>query len=96
MRAPKNLTKLAKKIYRKITSEWELDPSADLLLVTALEAWDEYQAARKQLQAEGYTVKNPKTGLVRKHPSVEILKISRAQFLMAWRSLNLDIAPPEG
>lgn len=90
---PRHLTAESKAIWRQICEEWELDTQALILLRTALEAFDRYHQARKQLSTEGLTVKSP-TGQVRRHPATDVERQARASFLQSWRMLNLGIEPP--
>jgi P27 family predicted phage terminase small subunit len=93
MKPPNHLSLESKKWWRKILESWELDDSSFILLKTALEAYDEMTNARATIKKFGFLLKSP-TGIPHKNPAIEVLKISRSQFLQAWRMLNFGIEPP--
>ena len=93
MKPPSHLSSESKKWWRKIEESWELDDSAYILLKTALEAYDEMQKAQELIRKQGLIVKFP-SGIVRKHPVLEVLKVARQGFLQAWRMLNFGVEPP--
>ena len=92
-RPPKNLSREAKKIWREINAEFELDYQAMVILKTALEAYSRLQAAREQIDAEGLTCLSL-GGFLKPHPCLKIEKEARSGMLQAWRMLNLDLEPP--
>ncbi len=93
MRAPKHLSKEAKKIWREIITEYAIDDIAGLkILRVALEAFDRAQAARETIDREGMTVLD-KFNQTKSHPLLPIERDSRAAFLSGLKALNLDIEP---
>ena len=93
MRAPKHLSKEAKKIWREIITEYAIDDIAGLkILRVALEAFDRAQAARETIDREGMTVLD-KFNQTKSHPLLLIERDSRAAFLSGLKALNLDIEP---
>ena len=93
MKAPVNLSNEAKRIWKQLCLEWDLDYSALILLKTALESYDRLQTARKEIDQDDTTITTP-TGHMKPHPSLRIEKEARQGFLMAWRMLNLNIEAP--
>lgn len=83
------LSKEAKAIQKKISSEWELDTSAQLLLISALECYDEFKKAKQDVDRYGYMIKS-KTGIPHANPALMAMKISRGQFIQLWKALHLD------
>jgi P27 family predicted phage terminase small subunit len=86
-------TKEGRKIWKDVTNNWELDESMIILLTVALEAFERLQQAKRILDKTGLIIKTP-SGQVKKNPCVEVEKVSRQNFLMAWRMLNLGIESP--
>jgi P27 family predicted phage terminase small subunit len=86
-------TKESKKIWKEITTNWELDESMLILLTIALESYQRLQQAKAILDKTGLIIKTP-SGQVKKHPALEAEKVARQGFLMAWRMLNLGIEAP--
>ena len=93
-RIPRHLSKEARGIWRTIENEWELDGHSKIILLVALEAFDEFRAAQAELKKDGMTFKTP-TNQLKKHPALEVLKVARGQFLHSWKMLNLGIEPPK-
>jgi len=93
MKPPNHLSAEGKKGWRKIDAQWKLDDGNYLILLTALESFDEMRTAQNTIKKYGVVVKS-KTDVVKKNPALELLKISRSHFLQAWRLLNFGIEPP--
>jgi phage terminase small subunit len=87
------LKKEGKALYRTIYEEWELDPSAKVLLETACSAFDRLCQARKEVDKLGIVLDSP-SGMKRVNPALRVEKEARSGFLQAWRMLNLDVDPP--
>ncbi len=85
---PKHLTAEAKKFWRRVSSEYELTPDAELILQVAAENWDRAQQARVEVSRDGLTADG------RRHPAIDIEKQAYGLFLRAMRQLGLDIDPP--
>jgi P27 family predicted phage terminase small subunit len=88
MTIPKHLSPAAKRTWRRIAAEFELDGNAALLLETALVQWDRMTQARQMLSREGIVING------KRHPAIDVEKQASSLFLRAWRQLGLDIAPP--
>lgn len=94
MKPPAHLSKESKVWWRKLEHQYDIDEGSFIILKTALEAYDETQRARAQLEKHGTLIMNPKTKAIHKNPAIELLKISRSQFLQAWRLLGFQVEPP--
>ncbi len=93
MAAPRHLSKEAKKIWRDLTSEFDIEDSAGLrILRITLESYDRAQKARIQIDLEGMTLKD-RYGQTKPHPLLATERDSRAAFLAGIKTLNLDIEP---
>ena len=93
IRAPKHLSKEAKKIWKSLIAEYSIDDTAGLkILRVALEAFDRAQTAREKIDLEGMTVKD-RYGQMKPHSLIACERDSRAAFLSGLKALNLDIEP---
>jgi len=90
--APKELSKLARRLWVELQTDFVLSDSAGQVLLTqALHAWDRCEAARKLVDREGPILQD-RFGQAVPHPAAKIERDSRAQFLAALKALNLDVA----
>ncbi len=93
MRAPKHLTKEAKRIWRDLIEEYAITDVAGLkILRVALEAYDRCQKARDIIDLKGLLLKD-RFGQDRANPLLVVERDSRAAFLAGIKALNLDIEP---
>ena len=90
---PTHLTPEAKRLWRQVNNEYELESNHLIVLKTALEAFDRLTEARVTIAAEGSTYET-ESGYIRPHPSLQIEKEARSGFLQAWRMLGFDMEPP--
>ena len=87
---PKHLSREAKIIWKGIVLEYAITDIAGLrILMVALEAYDRAQAARRQIDQEGMTVKD-KYDQIKQHPLLPVERDSRAAFLAGLKALNLE------
>jgi len=92
-KAPSHLTAEAKKIWREILDEYDVNDAAGLrILRVALEAFDRAQAARATIDKDGMTIKD-KFDQTKPHPLLPVERDSRAAFLAGLKALNLDLEP---
>jgi len=92
-RAPAHLSQDAKKIWKGILVEYQIDDIAGLkILRVALEAFDRAQAARRQIDMDGMTILG-KEKQIKPHPLLANERDSRAAFLAGLKALNLDLEP---
>jgi P27 family predicted phage terminase small subunit len=95
IKPPEHLTAAAKKLWRTIVDEVELDGPALLLLTTMCEMHDRMNQARAVLKREGILAKD-RFGQLKPHPACSIERDSAAAMMRAWRLLGFDQQPPIG
>jgi len=88
MNVPKHLSKESRKVFRRISSEYELTADGAMILQASLEAWDRAQCARRLVNREGLVIEG------KRHPATDIEKQSYSLFLRGMRQLGLDVLPP--
>lgn len=91
---PKHLSREARKIWKEVCENWQMDARTLALLQVALESWDLMAECQKKIKEGGIIIKSP-TGQYRKNPACEVLKSAKDGFLRAWQALNLDVPPPK-
>lgn len=90
---PKHLSAEAKSWWRKLCDEYDLsDSAAQILLESALSAFDRWQGARKILAREGPIVRD-RFGQRQTHPAVGVERDAEGMVIRAFKSLNLDLEP---
>ena len=87
--APRHLSDGAKKWWREVTAEYELEPHQRKLLQAAAEAWDRLQQARSALAKHGLTYED-RLGNPRARPEVAIERDARIAFGRLVRQLRFD------
>ena len=93
IKTPGYLSTKAKKIWKKLVTEYGIDDSGGLaILTTGLEAYDRAASARRQIDDEGMTITD-RFGAQKPHPLLACERDARSQWLAALKSLNLDIEP---
>jgi P27 family predicted phage terminase small subunit len=92
---PKHLSREAKGWWAKFSGEWILDDAAQLILATALEAFDRMRGAQKLIADKG-AVFEDRFGQLRPNPATTIERDARAALLGALKSLHLDFEPIQG
>lgn len=82
---------------RQLVKAYEIahnDAAAALLLSQLMEAFDEMRQAQKLVDEHGQLVRD-RWGQLKQNPATLVLRDSRNAMLKAFRSLNLDIEPPQ-
>lgn len=92
--APKHLTAAARKWWRTVTTEFELESHHLHLLQAAAELWDRSQQARTVVAKEGPLTVD-RFGQSREHPAAKLERDSKIAFARILRELALDVAAPE-
>jgi len=69
------------------------DAAGQLLLQTAMEAFDSMREAEQIIKRDGLTIKD-RFGQVRLNPAALLLRDSRTALLRSLKALNLDIQTP--
>ncbi|MDI7865050.1 P27 family phage terminase small subunit [Rhizobiaceae bacterium n13] len=90
---PDHLSDAAKRWWKSVVTDYELEPHHLKLLALACESWDRTQQARAILDREGICVTDDRKN-VRAHPAVAIEKDSRIAFARLVRELDLDTEGP--
>jgi hypothetical protein len=81
-------------IRKRVLTEWVLSDSEIILLDRCLTYSDECDKYAEILDREGLSILNSKTGASRPNPALPALKLARANYLTAWRML--DLVPEKG
>ena len=90
---PGHLSREAKQIWRKLTSEYDICDGGGLaILRAATEAFDRAEGARAKIEAEGMVIKD-RFGAEKPHPLLTAERDARAAMLTALKMLNLDVEP---
>jgi P27 family predicted phage terminase small subunit len=85
----------AKQLFKKLATEWNIaDEVGRLLLISALECYDEATSAAATIKREGLYVKD-RFEQLRLHPAAKRQKESRAHMLQCLKQLGLDLASLE-
>lgn len=87
-KAPKHFSEKARKLWRTIHQEYELEVESAELLRVALENLDLADRARELLRTEGLVVSG------KKHPASDAVKLHDGMFMRALRQLGLDVVQP--
>jgi hypothetical protein len=75
-------------LWKAVVTKFEMDAESKEILRTACYCLTRFLDAEDILSNDGCYVKSGES--LRKHPAVEVSKISHAGFLSAMRRLNLD------
>lgn len=90
---PKNLTLPAKRLWRALQGEYQIEDAAGLdLLGDYARFYDRREQARETIRLEGATVKD-RFGQIQAHPCTRIERDSSAAMGRILRQLNLDLQP---
>ena len=93
-KAPRTLSREAKRWWKRLTNEFVLDDQAAVLLLEiALVSFDEMRAAQGIVAEQGLTTKD-RFGQMRANPAAAIVRDARLGMLRAFKALNLDVDPP--
>lgn len=90
---PDHLSDEAQALWTSLQNAYDLaDDYGQLLLRTALEAFDRAQGARLAILREGATVPDAR-GALRAHPLISVERDARAAMLAALKALRIDVIP---
>ncbi len=93
LKPPRSLSAPAKKLWKKLTEEFDVSDAAGLaVLQAALEAFDRMKTARSVIRKEGLQVQD-RFKQWKAHPLATVERDARAQFLAGMKQLNLDTEP---
>lgn len=88
-RPPSHLSAEARKLWRSVVRDFDLEPHHLAVLLVALEAADRMREASRLIEREGLTTTD-RYGTAKAHPAVSIERDSRIAFLRGLRELGLD------
>ncbi len=89
---PAHLSPSARQWWQTTVDRYVLQEHHLRILQLALEAWDEGQKARQQIEQDGLTV--PGRQGLRPHPCIAIERDTRLAVARLVRELDLDTEPP--
>ena len=88
-----HLSDEARAFFRAVSTEFSIeDPAGLRILLTAAEAMDRAEKARKIIDADGMIVAGRDSQL-KPHPLLATERDARAQLLMSLKALHLDLEP---
>ncbi len=88
---PKGLSKEAQQLWKSVTSTFEMDGAAYVLLANACRALDRLRIAEKIVKRDGPVVKD-RFGQSQQHPAVRSVAAETANFTRNLKLLGLDIS----
>ena len=86
---PKHLQAAGRRLWKRVVTDYSLEPWQLEVLAAAAEAADRMTMAREKLDQDGLIVEHEKFG-IRAHPCIAIERDSRTAMLRALRELSLD------
>jgi len=86
---PDHLSDAAAAVWAMLNGELVFTPAELVVLEEGLGSWDRCRTARAILQAEGYTVTNPDSGHISRHPAARELDQSLTQLRQCFKQLHL-------
>lgn len=93
-KVPAHLSRSAKRWWRTIVEEYDLEPYHIPILTAAVEAWDRKEEARSLIAEEGLVVGSG-SGEPRPHPAVEIEDQAALRMARLLREIGLDETPAQ-
>jgi phage terminase small subunit len=91
MRNPKSTYSAeAKRVWREIDAEWELNDSDYVPLAQLCESLMLLRLAEADLKENGLTIRSGE--VAKGNPAIQTIKIARQGIFQAWRLLNLQTA----
>jgi P27 family predicted phage terminase small subunit len=91
--APRHLSADARAWWGRLVAQFDIvDDGGQLILMTALEAYDRMRGAQAAIARDGATVLD-RFGQTKAHPLLPTERDARAAMLAALRQLHLDVEP---
>lgn len=81
-----------KRFWYDVLNEFEIEPSLLTILKTSANALQRLLDAQEIINEQGLTF-TTNSGNIKKHPAIEIEKVSRIGFLQSFKALGLDYMP---
>lgn len=92
-KAPAGLSTAAAEWWRRLAEEYDVsDPAGELLLESALRAFDRCEQARAALDRDGCVTLDAR-GRPKAHPAAAVERDSRSSMLGCLKAMNLDLEP---
>jgi P27 family predicted phage terminase small subunit len=91
---PAHLSKDAKRWWRNVVTEFQLEDHHLRLLESACSCWDRAEAARKEVAAHGKLTVADANGNLRAHPLIAVERDARTLLARVIRELDLDSEGP--
>ncbi len=88
IRMPALETAEAKRLWKFVTSNFEIDSAKATLLETACRSFDNYLKYDRLLKQHGPIYKAG--GLIKRNPLCDLIRVERAGFLQAMKDLDLE------
>ena len=86
---PKHLKDPGRRLWKRVVTDYAVEPWQLEVLSAACEALDRMTMAREQLDKDGLMVEHPRFG-PKPHPCISVERDSRTAMLRALRELSLD------
>lgn len=92
---PAHLSRTSRATWRAVVRQWELDPTALLVLEGGLTSWDLYLRARRELaDSPGVTLVGGQN-VARQAPAVKTMLDALKEARLAFAQLHLQLPPTE-
>lgn len=91
---PSHLSKLSKKFYKRVISDYDLENHHLKILLLACECLDRINEAKEVIDKDGIIYYDSR-GNPREHPAIKIESNNKVIFARLMRELCLDIEPPK-
>jgi phage terminase small subunit len=90
---PKGLSPESRRFWKEIIEQYHVTDAGGLaLLLTCCQSLDHQRNAEAIVVRDGYTIPD-RSGGIKPHPMLGVIRDNRQAFLTALRHLNLDLEP---
>lgn len=94
LKAPIHLSRAAKRWWRSIVENYDLEPHHIEILTAAAEALDRKDQARTLIAEEGIVISDG-AGAPMMHPAVQVEDTAAVRMAHLIREIGLDVTPPD-
>lgn len=91
-KAPTHLSRGARRWWRAIVENYDLEPHHVEILTAAAEAWDRKEEARGLIAEDGLVIRN-RSGVPMTHPAVQVEDSAALRMAHLIRQIGLDATP---
>ena len=91
---PAGLSKEAKRLWKQLAIELNLDGGGHLVLNLLAQSWDRREEARRALKQDGLIVAD-RFQQRKQHPAVAVERDCSLQILRCYHALGMDLQPQE-